>query len=340
MVTVLSQYKLFCPAAECNESVPYANFAKHKESCPALNKKPCPHCKKLYWKNDFEDHFICFDELNKTAQISEKKIVELELKITELELKIKPITQSRDAHAQNNNNLKVTNQNYSNRIRQLQADLASERQTARQLHDELSSQREETHYNVGQLEEFGRKTQNLEHDLEMHKTKIENQKNALAGLHRKINEQKTAEQQLEQELELEIRHNKVLVANMKESNANLKKLADLESRYVSLSQRKESLEHQVQKEFQQRADLTKKLHEAKQQSQMNLGKAEMSAMTISRLRSKIDKMNTEAKPLRDLEEELKSAYQQISYLNNMIHPKSNKNVKSQKKSSGFLGLFK
>lgn len=63
MVTVLSQYKLFCPAQECNESVPYANFAKHKKTCPVLNKKPCQQCDKFFSKDEFQEHFLCFEEL-------------------------------------------------------------------------------------------------------------------------------------------------------------------------------------------------------------------------------------------------------------------------------------
>lgn len=83
MVTILSQYKLFCPAQECNESVPYADFAKHKETCPVLNKKPCQQCNKFYSKDDFQEHITCFEELNKKTEADQKKIAKLESDVQE-----------------------------------------------------------------------------------------------------------------------------------------------------------------------------------------------------------------------------------------------------------------
>ncbi|CBY37773.1 unnamed protein product [Oikopleura dioica] len=321
MVTVLSQYKLFCPAVECNESVPYANFGEHKESCPALNKKPCPQCKKLYWKNDFLEHFSCFDELNKTAQLKEKEVTELEWKITELELKIKPITQSRDAHAKNNKNLKILNQNYAQRIHELQEALANEK-------DQIQNQQIV-------IKKFEDKTRHLEQDLATDKQKVQNQKIALSGLHKKVEEQKIVEQQLEQKIVYndELKKKQVEALNHK-IQTNQMKITDLESKKTYLEQGKQALTYNLQKEFKQRMEIEKKLNETKQQSLVNLGKAEMSAMTISRLRSKIDKMQIETKTERDLNEELNSAYQQISYLNKKV------NDKRVGKNSGFFGLFK
>jgi hypothetical protein len=86
MLTLLSQYKLFCPAQECNESVPYADFAKHKETCPVLNKKPCQQCDKFYSKDDFQEHFTCFEELNKKAEADQKKIAKLESDVEEAKM--------------------------------------------------------------------------------------------------------------------------------------------------------------------------------------------------------------------------------------------------------------
>merc|ERR1712037_849539 len=102
MVTVLTQYKLICPADECKKSIPYANFEKHKNTCPALNKKTCPYCKKLYWKNDFQHHLSCIEELNRKAQANQKKL-------KDLESKHKSLTQSRQALSQNNKALSQTN---------------------------------------------------------------------------------------------------------------------------------------------------------------------------------------------------------------------------------------
>ena len=116
MVTVLSQYKLFCPAEECNESVPYADFAKHKKMCPAL-KKPCPICKKLYWKNNFLDHLSCFEELNKKAEASQK-IIEKQAAIN------KSLTQSKQALSQNNKNLKSIKRQHENNIAELEKELS------------------------------------------------------------------------------------------------------------------------------------------------------------------------------------------------------------------------
>jgi len=322
MVTVLSQYKLFCPAVECHESVPYAKFANHKESCPALNKKPCPQCKKLFWKNDFQDHFVCFNELTKTLKTNEEKTSELQWQISELELKIKAITQSRDAHAQNNKNLKISNQNITQRNYQLESDLAFERGRTQKLQDELANEKKQIESQKVLVKEYEDEFRHLQIEMTADKQKIQNQKNALSGLHKKVSEQKIIEKKLEQDL-----------CHYKGSTK--KHLDDLESKNSSLLQSQQELKWQLQQEFQQRENLTKKLHETKQQSEINLGKAEMSAMTISRLRSKINKMNIESKSQRDLKEELESAYQQIAYLNKQVSQQ-----KSSQKNSGLFGLFK
>jgi len=83
MVTLLSQLKLFCPAEECNESVPYANFARHKETCRVLNRKPCSQCNGIYSRNDFQEHFSCFEELNEKTEADRKKIEKLESDVEE-----------------------------------------------------------------------------------------------------------------------------------------------------------------------------------------------------------------------------------------------------------------
>jgi chromosome segregation ATPase/RNA polymerase subunit RPABC4/transcription elongation factor Spt4 len=252
MVTVLSQYKLFCPAAECNESVPYANFAKHKESCPALNKKPCPHCKKLYWKNDFIDHFACFEELNKTAQEDKKKVVDLEWKVSELESKLGPITQSRDAHAQNNTT-------YKTKIRQLENDLAVEINTI-ENQDAV-------------IESFANKIKELEQNLAADKRKIQNQRTSLSSLHKKANEYNVLEQKHEQ----------------------------LTTAF---------------------AGLTRRFAEAGQQAQMTQDQVKSSEMTISRLRSTINKTkNSEPKNIwndayKRASGELTSANQEVFRLRN------------------------
>ena len=74
MVAVLSQYKLLCPAQECNESVPYENFAQHIETCQAMIKKSCSYCKKMFSKSDFQEHFSCFDELNNIGKADERNL--------------------------------------------------------------------------------------------------------------------------------------------------------------------------------------------------------------------------------------------------------------------------
>ncbi|CBY24687.1 unnamed protein product [Oikopleura dioica] len=91
MVTVLSQYKLICPAQECKMSVNYANFAQHKKTCPVLNRKPCQNCKKDYLKEDFEEHFSCFEKLNKNAEIDKKKIAKLESEVEEARMTIEQL---------------------------------------------------------------------------------------------------------------------------------------------------------------------------------------------------------------------------------------------------------
>ena len=84
MVTLLSQFKLFCPAEECNESVPYANFAKHKKTCSVLNRKPCSQCNEVYSKDDFQKHFSCFEELNKKVSTLESEVEEARMTIEQL----------------------------------------------------------------------------------------------------------------------------------------------------------------------------------------------------------------------------------------------------------------
>jgi DNA repair exonuclease SbcCD ATPase subunit len=128
MVTVLSQYKLFCPAEECNESVPYAEFSKHKKTCPALNKKPCPLCKKLYWKNNFLDHFICFEELNRKAEASHKNF----------EMIHKSLTQSKEALSQNNKNLMTVKRQNENKIAELERNLAQNNKKIQNQRNNLS----------------------------------------------------------------------------------------------------------------------------------------------------------------------------------------------------------
>ena len=109
MLTVLSQYKLFCPAEECNESIPYEYFARHTNTCLALNKKSCPHCKKLYWKNDFQHHLSCIEELNKKNQANQKKV-------KDLQSKNKSLTRSRNDLSQNNKELKARNNEHEHTI--------------------------------------------------------------------------------------------------------------------------------------------------------------------------------------------------------------------------------
>ncbi|CAG5110899.1 Oidioi.mRNA.OKI2018_I69.chr2.g5247.t1.cds [Oikopleura dioica] len=92
MVTVLSQLKLLCPAKECKESVAYSSFANHKKTCPALNKKPCPECKKLYWKNDFQEHFECFSKIASANENMKKKEAANLFKIKNFETKKKSFT--------------------------------------------------------------------------------------------------------------------------------------------------------------------------------------------------------------------------------------------------------
>ena len=84
MVTLLSQFKLFCPAQECNASVPYASFARHKETCSVLNRKPCSQCSEIYSKNDFQKHFSCFEELNNKVSTLESEVEEARMTIEQL----------------------------------------------------------------------------------------------------------------------------------------------------------------------------------------------------------------------------------------------------------------
>ncbi|CBY37233.1 unnamed protein product [Oikopleura dioica] len=131
MVTVLSQYKLFCPAEECNESVLYVNFAQHKKTCPALNKKPCPSCKKLYWHKDFADHFLCFEDIIKKAQADQKKL-------KDLETKNKSLKQSKESLSQNNKNLIALKTEHENKIAELEQFIAEDSKKIKNQKNNLS----------------------------------------------------------------------------------------------------------------------------------------------------------------------------------------------------------